>query len=177
MTEHTDATWETNRQKINGLWPRYQPTDEERRLAVGRLSGLNQRWLSAAIDDYRAECTSTVFRLSELLNVYRRIANTGAACRVAPATNPQAERDRLAAELEADQIRCIERLRSTPRERVADAVVRMRAAKWLPNQPLPARYEDWTRPHVFIVCAALESCYTGHAAIAAAATAAGTPQG
>lgn len=177
MTEHTDATWETNRQRINGLWPRYQPTEEERRLAVGRLSGLNQRWLSAAIDDYRAECTSTVFRLSELLAVYRRIANTGATRQAAPATNPQAERDRLAADLEADRARCVERLRTTPRDRVADAVRRMRDTKWLPREPLPARYDDWTRAHVFIVCAALESCYTGHAAIAATATAAGTPKG
>ena len=96
MTEHADATWEANRQRINGLWPRYQPTEEERRLAVGRLSGLNQRWLSAAIDDYRTECTSTVFRLSELLAVYRRIANTGATRETSTAKkSPDAERAEL----------------------------------------------------------------------------------
>jgi len=157
MTEHADATWETNRQRINGLWPRYQPTDDERRLAVGRLSNLNQRWLAAAIDDYRVECTSTVFRLSELLAVYRRIANTGATREtVAAKPNPDAERERVASELETDRARCVERLRAAPRDMVADAVRRMRATKWLPAEPLPARYEEWTRAHVFIVCAALE---------------------
>lgn len=158
MTEHADATWETNRQRINGLWPRYQPTDDERRLAVGRLSSLNQRWLAAAIDDYRVECTSTVFRLSELLAVYRRIANTGAVREsAAPKKSPDAERADLVATLERDRARCVERLRVEPRDRVAAAVQRMRAAKWLPAEPLPPRYDDWTRAHVFIVCAALES--------------------
>ena len=158
MTEHADATWEANRQRINGLWPRYQPTEEERRLAVGRLSGLNQRWLSAAIDDYRTECTSTVFRLSELLAVYRRIANTGATRETSTAKkSPDAERAELVATLERDRAQCVERLRLEPRERVAAAVQRMRAAKWIPNEPLPARYDEWTRAHVFIVCAALES--------------------
>lgn len=158
MTEHADATWDANRQRINGLWPRYQPTDDERRLAVGRLSNLNQRWLAAAIDDYRVECTSTVFRLSELLAIYRRIANTGAVRETAAAKpNPDAERERVAVELEADRARCVERLRAAPRDRVAAAVQRMRAAKWLPAEPLPGRYDDWNRSHVFIVCAALES--------------------
>ena len=158
MTEHADATWETNRQRINGLWPRYQPTDDERRLAVGRLSNLNQRWLAAAIDDYRVECTSTVFRLSELLAVYRRIANTGNAREAAkPQKSPDAERADIVATLERDRARCVERLRVEPRDRVADAVARMRAAKWLPAEPLPAKIEEWQRAHVFIVCAALES--------------------
>jgi hypothetical protein len=157
-TEHADATWETNRQRINGLWPRYQPTDDERRLAVGRLSNLNQRWLAAAIDDYRVECTSTVFRLSELLAVYRRIANTGNAREAAkPQKSPDAERADIVATLERDRARCVERLRIEPRDRVADAVARMRAAKWLPVEPLPAKIEEWQRAHVFIVCAALES--------------------
>ena len=73
-----DATsWDEVRRRINGLWPRYEPTPEERELTVRRLSALNQRWLAVAVDDYRASNGSTVFRLAELLDHYRRIANAG----------------------------------------------------------------------------------------------------
>jgi len=142
-------TWETNRIRINGLWSRYNPTPEEREFIVRRLSALNQRWLDAAIDSYRAASASTVFHCAELLEHYRRIANTGAERATARRTDHDAIRSQWAAELERDRTEAIRALRKLDRSRIREAVDALRAAGWIGREPLPGKFEDWRDSALF----------------------------
>ena len=160
-------TWSANRARINGLWPKYEPTDAERELANQRLAGLRQDWLAAAVDSYRCECSSTVFRLAELLEHYRRIANAGDDVKLKRANQDRAaERVRERDALKQDREQCVAELRRTTRADVAAAVKRLRAIGWLSDRPLPPDVSEWTDPQVFMVCAALSSCYDGQNASA-----------
>lgn len=162
--EQQTTTWNDVRERINGLWPRYEPTPTERQLISDRLSKLNARWLLAAVDAYRCETASTVFRIAELLEHYRRIANTGAERAAAAKSSPAAARaddERRAAD---DHAAAIRTLRAARREHVAEVVRELRGRRWITDAQLPPRVEDWRRATAMIVCAAYESRYNGHAA-------------
>ena len=165
MTDDTTPTWPANRARINGLWPRYEPTDAERELTVSRLSNLNQRWLAAAIDAYRCATASTVFRLAELLDHYRAIANTGESRTTRqPTQSPERRQADALAELEHEREQCIARLRTMPRADVAAMVAELRKAGWLAlSRQLPGDFAEWPRHAVFAVCARADLGYTVHA--------------
>jgi len=144
-------TWDDIRVKVNGLWPRFEPTDAERALIATRLSSLNMRWLDAAIDEYRCESSSTVFRIAELLDIYKRIANTGERSTARPRQERQAEN--LLAELERDEAECRAWLESRPRDEIAAVVRELRTAGWISDRQLPPRVSDWPRQAVVVVTA------------------------
>lgn len=167
MELHTqDATWERNRQRINGLWPRYEPTNDERDLTASRLGKLNQRWLAAAIDEYRANSDSGVFKLAELLTHYRRIANAGAE-RARTQTGKSAgavwdsgtreTSDDAQSRLEADREHCIGVLRDASRADIAATVKRLRDTRWLGDEKLPTDFTLWRNHSLFVVVAGLQS--------------------
>lgn len=153
QTQTESPTWETVRQRINGLWSRYKPTEEERALIVRRLSGLNQRWLDAAVDSYFAASTSTVFRLAECLEHYRRIANAGEERATAARAAQGGSAVEWNAERERDRQEAIRALSEAPREEVRAAVEWLRAKRFISDKPLPARFEEWrTTPLLFVYC-------------------------
>lgn len=150
-TETESPTWETVREQINGLWSRFQPTDAERALIVRRLSGLNQRWLLAAVESYRTASSSTVFHIAECLEHYRRIANAGEEraqsrrnATGGDAVDWRAQRDR-------DRLEALRTISAAPREEVRAAVEWLRGKGFISAQPLPGRFEDWrTTPLLFV---------------------------
>lgn len=154
MNEPT--SWDEMRRRINGLWPRYEPTPEERELAVRRLSSLNQRWLAVAVDEYRAANASTVFRLAELLDHYRRIANAGEE-RESARAKPRADvrRDEWAVERARDHAAALRELARVDRARVARAVASLRSKGWISTKPLPSDLAEWPISSVLFVHAAL----------------------
>lgn len=149
-------TWRTNRERINGLWPKFTPTDEERKLIAERLANLNQRILLTAVDEYRCANSSIIFKLADLLDIYRRIAATGAQLARRPAEDPASRRMREEEELRRDEDRCRRRLSSTDRASIASAVDDLRRSGWIRSQKLPARIDEWTRQQVFLVVARLD---------------------
>ena len=159
----TAPNWQTNRDRINGLWPRFDPTPAERELITARLADLNPECVRDAIDAYRCASGSTVFRLAEFLEIYRATLNASAERQAAQTSYPDRVRDR-AAELAADRAACMQQLDSTPRADVARAVVALRYSGWLSNESLPARYDEWRDSQIFVVVAGLLSRYNGHAA-------------
>lgn len=152
-----DATsWDEVRRRINGLWPRYEPTPEERELTVRRLSALNQRWLAVAVDDYRASNGSTVFRLAELLDHYRRIANAGEEREAARTTpKPKAQRDDWTQQRARDHAAALAELARMDRARIGRAVQSLRSRGWISASPLPANLNEWPISSVLFVHAAL----------------------
>jgi hypothetical protein len=165
----TPPNWQTNRDRINGLWPRFEPTAAERELINARLANLNHEWVRDAIDAYRCASGSTVFRVAEFLDIYRATANASAERHAAQTSYPDRVRDR-AVELAADRAACMQRLDATPRDDIARAVVALRYSGWLSNKPLSPRYEDWRDSDIFVVVAGLVSRYNGHRAAAVADT-------
>ena len=149
-------TWHEVSRKIVGLWPRYEPTDAERALISQRLQSLRMRWLDAAVDQYRCESASTVFRLAELLAHYQRIAATGEPSRRAPQSDREAERvaERQAVERDADTART--RLSEIERTKVANAVRELRSRGWLGARPLPSRIAEWPSQTAMMVLAFIE---------------------
>jgi hypothetical protein len=159
-----EPNWDDVRVRINGLWPRYEPTDTERQLISDRLSRLNARWLLAAVDSYRCDTASGVFRIAELLEHYRRIANTGAERAAVAKASPAATRADDERRVASDHTAAIRTLRAAPRDHVAAVVRELRGRGWITDAQLPARVEDWRRSTCMMVCAAYESRYNGHAA-------------
>ena len=157
-------TWRTNRERINGLWPKFTPTDEERKLIAERLANLNQRILLAAVDEYRWANSSIIFKLADLLDIYRRIAATGAQAARRPAEDPVSRKRREEEELRRDEDRCRSRLASTDRAAIASAVTDLRKAGWIRKPQLSPRIDEWTRQQVFLVVARLD---LGSATVAA----------
>jgi len=153
MDLNEQETWRSNRDRIVGLWPKFQPTDEERKLIADRLANLNQRILAAAVVEYRCANSSIIFKLADLLDIYRRIAATGTAEKRAQAETPAARRRREEEELAEDEKRCRRILAGTDRRTIADAVSELRATGWIRQATLPARIEEWTRQQVFLVVA------------------------
>ena len=154
MTE--TMQWDAIRRRINGLWPRHDWTDAERELAVRRLSSLNPRWLEAAVDEYRSESTSTVFRLAELLERYKRIANAGEAGAAPKAAQRQGEeRERWTAERTRDHAVALSEIRRFDRQQVAEAVADLRAKGWVSAVPLPSNFADWPISSLLFVHARL----------------------
>lgn len=152
-----EPTWPAVRQRIVGLWPKFEPTDAEASLIASRLSGLRMRWLDEAVSNYRCECTSTVFRLAELLEHYRRIANTGIEVETKAKVVDHAKR--RAEELEAierDAAQARRWLGTQPRAEVAMAVQRLRQMGWIKPAPLPARFEDWAGNTAMMVMARMQ---------------------
>ena len=159
----SQPTWDSVRGKINGLWPRFEPTDAERQLIRDRLAKLNPRWLDAAVDAYRCETASTVFRIAELLEHYRRIANTGAE-RADVKPSPMDTRADDERRVASDHAASVRTLRTAPRDEVAAVVRDLRGRGWIGAEQLPANFADWRRSTAMIVCAAWESRYNGHTA-------------
>jgi len=155
VNDNAEPTWSDVRQRINGLWPKYQPTDAEAALIAQRLSGLRMRWLDAAVESYRCADPSTVFRLADLLAHYQRIAQSGEPRTAAAEQRPSARAAQWEAERKADAERCRRQLAQAPRADVAAAVARLRKDGWLGGQPLPARVGEWSDTHALIVFAAL----------------------
>lgn len=149
-----EPTWSAVRQRIVGLWPKYQPTDEEAGLIAQRLSGLRMRWLDAAVESYRCSDPSSVFRLADLLSHYSRIASDGERRKAAePAStmrSPEWQEERR-----RDADRCRTELRSSGRDAVAQAVAALRAGGWLSSRQLPARIEEWTDTDALLVAASM----------------------
>lgn len=160
----SQPTWDSVREKINGLWPRFEPTDAERQLIRDRLAKLNPRWLDAAVDAYRCETASTVFRIAELLEHYRRIANTGAERAAVAKSSPETARADDERRVSADHAAAVRTLRAAPRDQVADVVRELRGRGWIGAEQLPANFADWRRATAMIVCAAWESRYNGQTA-------------
>lgn len=154
MNDSTEPTWASVRARINGLWPRYQPTDAEAALIAQRLSGLRMRWLDAAVESYRCSDSSGVFRLADLLSHYQRIAQSGEA-RSTEVDRPSARTQQWADDRKDDAERCRRQLAQAPRAEVAAAVERLRKDGWLGGHALPARVAEWTDTHALIVFAAL----------------------
>ena len=153
-----NPTWDEIRQRIVGLWPKFNPTDAERSLIADRLSRLNRRWLSVAVEEYRCESSSTVFKVAELLVIYKRISSTGSFSEARsierdPKARKQADEDALA----RDEVVCRRELQETERGRIAKAVADLRQAGWIRAAKLPPRLEEWTRQQVFLVVARLRS--------------------
>lgn len=165
LTDNDSPTWDAIRDRINGLWPRWRPTDAERELTVRRLSGLRMRWLDAAVESYRVASDSTVFRLAELLEHYRRIstageqrdAASGAATREPTPAQKAAQWQR---ERERDHVAALAFLRGIDRAEVARIVGELRAAGWIGAEPLPPKFEDWTVSTCLIVHARFTLGYT-----------------
>lgn len=149
-------TWTQVAAKIAGLWPRYEPTDAERALIVSRLSGLRMDWLDKAVEDYRVANSSTVFRLAELLECYKRIANTGESPAGAPraSTRQQVEADQRRHEEDAAQAR--EWLATQPRADIAAAVAWLRQQGWIGPAPLPPRVAEWRANTAMLVQARMQ---------------------
>jgi len=149
-------TWADVRERIVGLWSKFQPTEAERQLIADRLSRLNPRWLLAAVEEYRCESSSPVFKLAEVLAIYKRISSQGTLSGSKPqGMTPAARRAQEMADLEADERRCRTELAGTPRDEIAQAVRDLRAAGWIRQPQLPARLEDWSRQQVFLCVARL----------------------
>lgn len=144
-------TWEDVRRKINGLWSRYDPTPEEREFITRRLSSLNQRWLDAAVETYRASSSSGVFHIAELLEHYRRIANTGTERETRKRDPEGGDAARWAAERERDRVAAIAFLERSDRERIRAAVGELRKTGWLSPDPLPTRFDEWGTNSLFAV--------------------------
>lgn len=153
----SEPTWPTVRQRIVGLWPKFEPTDAEASLIASRLSGLRMRWLDEAVSNYRCECTSTVFRLAELLEHYRRIANTGneLATKAKVIDQPK-RRAEEREEIERDAAQARQWLGTQPRAEVAMAVQRLRQMGWIKAAPLPARFEEWADNTAMMVMARMQ---------------------
>jgi hypothetical protein len=122
--------------------------------------------LAAAIDEYRANSDSGVFKLAELLTHYRRIANAGAE-RTRTETGKRAgavwdsgtrETTHEAEQrLAADREHCIEVLRDASRADIAATVKRLRASRWLGDEKLPTDFTAWRNHSLFVVVAGLQS--------------------
>lgn len=149
-------TWTQVAAKIAGLWPRYEPTDAERALIVSRLSGLRMDWLDKSVEDYRVANSSTVFRLAELLEHYKKIANAGESP-LAPtrtAVRQQVQDDQRRHDEDAEQAR--EWLATQPRAEIAAAVQWLRQQGWLGATPLPPRVADWRSNAALMVQARMQ---------------------
>jgi hypothetical protein len=144
-------TWEDVRRKINGLWSRYDPTPEEREFITRRLSSLNQRWLDAAVEAYRAASASGVFHIAELLEHYRRIANTGTEREARKRSPDGSDAARWAAERERDRLEAIAVLERADRDSIRTAVAELRAEGWIGREPLPTRFAEWGTNALFAV--------------------------
>jgi hypothetical protein len=145
--------WQDVKAKITGLWPRYEPTDAERDLIASRLVNLNQKWLDQAVDEYRCENSSTVFRLAELLEVYRRIANAGENRMVKVVETPTEQRARWAREVADDARGCRQYLAKQGREELVEAIAWLRKNGWLKHGQLPGRVSEWDDGTVLKVAA------------------------
>jgi len=146
-------TWATVRERITGLWPKYQPTDAERALIANRLSSLRMDWLNAAVESYRCADSSTVFRLADLLEHYRRIANSGSSQAAPRAESAETRRARQEDERKAEAEAARAWLLTQPRTNVAQAVQSLRAMRMLGSAQLPARVQDWSDSQALMVLA------------------------
>lgn len=151
-------TWEQVRLKINGLWPRFDPTEAERQLIVSRLSKLEMRWLDAAVESYRCETSSTVFRLAELMEHYKRISSTGESKGKMPSAPSEvmAKAELHREEHERDAAAARAWLATQPRDRVASAIKRLRETGWVGRDPIPSDFAAWKSNTALAVRARIE---------------------
>jgi len=71
--EPPTTAWDENRQRIRQLWPTAMYPDYLGKLMRERLSGLNQEWLTRAIEDVKCRFSSHQPELKWFLEAYERI--------------------------------------------------------------------------------------------------------
>ena len=150
-------TWQQVAAKIAGLWPRFEPTPAERELIVSRLSNLRTDWLDMAVEEYRVGNSSTVFRIAELMEIYKRIANAGDSVMATTRTNARQQvQEDLQRKHDEDAAQARDWLATQPRAEIAAAVQWLRQQGWLTSAPLPARMTEWRTNTALIVQARMQ---------------------
>ena len=97
------TTWEDNRKRIAGLWPQYEPTDDEKALFAERLGHRRQDWLEEALKRHRSEDHDGAYKpkLSRIIAHYDDIRQAGDKATSGPTVNERAEQV-TAQQVEAD---------------------------------------------------------------------------
>ena len=136
--------WPDNLARICGLWPSWEPTQEQGDLFRQRLSSLNQDWLRTAIDTARENYASNEPKLKWMMQEFNKIKEGHSQAGVRREIQQSDDSPDWAA-IDADDARALARLRTLPPavlQRVADET-----RKYAPSLPTPAPPDpdDWGR--------------------------------